>query len=61
MWVGRRHPTIFYTVLWISLLPLEELESNAPEAPRRTMKEINESIRELIGLAGKKQTRRPRI
>jgi hypothetical protein len=60
-WVGERHTTIFYTVLWIALLPLEEAETDAPEAPRRTMDELNQRFAEYIGLAGKKQTKRPRI
>jgi hypothetical protein len=23
LWVGKRHPTVFYTILWVSLLALE--------------------------------------
>jgi hypothetical protein len=61
LWLGKRHPTIFYTDLWIHLLPLEEAESNAPEAPRRTMEEINRSVRERIELKGKKRTMRPTV
>jgi hypothetical protein len=61
LWIGKRHPTIFYTILWISLLPLEEAESNAPAAPLRTMDEINQSVRELIGLTGNNRTRRQTV
>jgi hypothetical protein len=50
LWVGQRHPTIFYTELWISLLPLEEAETHTPKAPRLTRDELNESIRNYIGL-----------
>jgi hypothetical protein len=60
LWLGKRHPGIFYTVLWISLLELEEAEGNAPEEPRWTTDEINERIRERIRLKGKQRTRRSR-
>ena len=61
LWIGKHHPTIFYTVLWISLLELEEAESNAPEQPRRTMDEIHRSVRERIERKAKKRTRRPTV
>ena len=61
MWVGERHKTIFYTILWVSLLPLEEAESNAPKEPRRTWDELNRWFHDYLGLAGKNRTERPRI
>ena len=61
LWLGERYPEIFYTELWINLLPLEEAESNAPEEQRRTIDEINRSVRERIERKGKNQTRRPTI
>jgi hypothetical protein len=61
LWLGERYPEIFYTKLWVNLLPLEEAESNAPEEPRRTIDEINRSVRERIELKGKNRTKRPTI
>jgi hypothetical protein len=61
LWVGKRHPTVFYTILWISLLPLEEAQSNAPEKPRRTSDESNRWVQEYLGLGGKNRKKRPRI
>ena len=61
LWVGKRHPTVFYTILWVSLLPLEEAQSNAPEEPRRTWDELNRWFHDYLGLARKNRTRRPRI
>ncbi len=51
LWVGERHPLIFWTVLYISLLPLEDAESDAPEEPRWTMEELNQSVRDDINRA----------
>jgi hypothetical protein len=56
-WVGERHPTIFYTVLLVSLLPLETADSTTSEEPPRTSEESNRWVQEYIGLTGKKQTK----
>ena len=59
-WVGERHPMVFYTVLLVSLLPLENAESNTPE-PRRTIEERNQWLRDYIGLTRKNQTKRESV
>ncbi len=56
MWVGERHPGIFYTVLFVSLLPLQNAESETPEEPRSTTEEIDQSFGEYIGLTRKNRT-----
>jgi len=61
LWVGERHPLIFWTVLYISLLPLEDAESDAPEEPRWTMEELNQSVRDDIALTGKNRTKRQTV
>lgn len=61
LWVGERHPRIFYTVLFTRILPLEDAESDLPEEPRRTMEELNQSFRDYIGLTGRNQTKRETV
>jgi len=56
-WVLERHPGIFFTVLLVSLLPLENAESDSPEEPRQTIEELNQSFRDTIGLTGKNRTK----
>jgi hypothetical protein len=56
-WVAERHPRIFFIVLLINLLPLENAESDTPEEPRRTIEEINQWFRDYIGLTGKNRTK----
>ncbi len=56
LWVRERHPGIFYTVLLVSLLPLENAESETPEEPRSTTEEINQSFGESNGLTRKNLT-----
>jgi hypothetical protein len=56
-WVALRHPEIFCTILLGSLLTLQFAESNAPEEPRRTREEIDERLRDNIGLTTKNGTR----
>ncbi len=55
-WVALRDPRIFCMLLG-SLLPLENAESNTPEEPRRTREEINEQLRDYIGLTSKNRSR----
>ena len=57
-WVGLRYPTIFYTVLLVSLLPLECAEEFTPDQQHWTKEELNERIREHIGLAGRDRAKR---
>ena len=59
-WVGERDRGFFCPELWVSLLPLEEAESNAPAEPRWTMDEANQ-IPGLVGLTRRNWTKRPRI
>ena len=56
-WVALRDPRSFGLLL-VNVLQLELAESNAtPEEPRQTIEEINQCIREFIGLPGKYRTK----
>ena len=56
-WVALRHPPIFCNMLG-SLLPLEFAESNnTSQEPRRTIEEINQWLRDYIGLTSTNRTR----
>ena len=57
-WVGTRFPTIFYTVLLVSLLPLECDDDLRAEQQHWTKEESNERVRDYIGLAGKERAKR---
>jgi hypothetical protein len=61
LWLGERHPEIFYADLWVNLLPFEDADSNAPEEPRRTIDEINQRVGERIGPKGKSRARRQTV
>jgi hypothetical protein len=52
-WVAERHPRIFCTTLLTNVLVLENAESDTPEEPCLTKEEINEGVRDYIGLTGK--------
>ena len=54
-WVAVRHPAIFCAQLG-NLVRLEFAERYAPEEPPRTMEEINQWVRDYIGLAGANRT-----
>jgi hypothetical protein len=59
-WVAVRHPRIFCSVLLANILVLEYAESDTPEEPRRTIEELNQEVRDYIGLTGKNRaTRKP--
>jgi hypothetical protein len=53
----RTSPAHLLTVLLITLLPLEFVESNLPEEPRWTKEEINDWLRDYIGLTSENRTR----
>ena len=53
LWLGGRHPGIFYTVLLVGLLQLELAESATPEEPRRTTEGMDELVRNYIKVRGK--------
>jgi hypothetical protein len=55
-WVAVRHPQNYLAVL-SNVLPLEFAESNMPEKPRGTMAEINDWLRDFIGLTSENRTR----
>jgi hypothetical protein len=61
LWVGERHPGIFYPELYVSLLALEDAESDTPEQPRRTIGKLNKWRRDDIGLTGKNRTKRQTV
>ena len=50
-WVALHHGSVFGSLLLINILRLEFIESSASEEPRRTIGEVNEGIRDYIGLA----------
>jgi hypothetical protein len=52
-WVAERHPRVFGTVLLTNILVLENAESDTPEEPCRTIEEVNQEVRDYIGLTGK--------
>jgi hypothetical protein len=56
-WVAFRHAPIFCNALG-SLLPLEFAESNnTSQEPRRTIEEINQWLRDYVGLTSENRTR----
>ena len=57
MWVALRDPESFIGILLIRLLWLQYPESNTQEGPRPTKDELNELVREHIGLTSKNRTR----
>jgi hypothetical protein len=57
LWVGERHPGIFYCLLLVNLLLLEHAEGDAPKEPRRSIEELNRRVRDYIGLGGKSPTK----
>jgi hypothetical protein len=57
LWVGERHETIFWTILFVSLLPYDNDELYTLKEPRQTMEELNRWFRDCIGL-GKNRTKR---
>jgi len=57
-WVARHHPAIYCGALLVNLLPLEYVGDAALDQPRRTKAEINEWVREYVGLTRKNRTKR---
>jgi hypothetical protein len=51
-WVAGRHLPAFCMLL-TNILVLENAESDTPEEPFRTMEEVNQEVRDYIGLTGK--------
>ncbi len=60
-WIALHHPAIFLKQLLINVLALEFAQSTTPEQPRRTMEEINEWIRDYIGLGRVSRTKRENV
>jgi hypothetical protein len=56
-WVALHHPVTYCNILLANLLSLELAESNAPKEPYRTGEEINERLRDYIGLTSKNRTK----
>jgi hypothetical protein len=56
-WVAVHHPTVFIGPLAINILAIEFAERDMPEEPHRTMEELDQSIRDYIGLEGANRTR----
>jgi hypothetical protein len=52
-WIAERHRRIFCSVLLINILVLEYAEGDTPEEPRYSIEEINQEVRDYIGLTGK--------
>jgi hypothetical protein len=55
-WIGTRYPTFFYVELFTRLIVLEEYQPPSPAEPR-TAEELNQSIRNFIGLSETNRTR----
>ena len=51
-WVAERHQRIYCSVLLANVLVLEYAERNTSEEPRLTIEEINQGVRDYIGLTG---------
>jgi hypothetical protein len=56
LWVGERHPGMFYSLLWVNLLQ-PEAESDAPTEPRRSIEELDQCVRDYIGFTGNSPTK----
>jgi hypothetical protein len=52
-WVALYHPRIFGGVLLTNLVLLELAEGDTPREPCRTIEEINDGVRDYIGLTSK--------
>jgi hypothetical protein len=52
-WVAERHPRIFCSVLLANVIVLEYAERDTPKEPCRTIEEVNQGVRDYIGLTGK--------
>ena len=51
-WVAEHHPRSYGSML-ANILVLEYAERDTPEEPRLTIEEINQEVRDYIGLTGK--------
>ena len=60
-WVAVYHPIPFLGLIALRLLLLECAESNPPERSLPTMEEVNQSVREYVGLTGKEQTKKSAV
>jgi len=58
IWLALCHPQAYGALLLLNALQLELAEGNAPAEPRWTTAEINQLIRDYIGLTGKGQANR---
>jgi hypothetical protein len=56
-WVATRDPTFFYVGIWARLLVLQQYDPPIRDEPRRTAKELNQSVRRFIGLSETNRTR----
>ena len=53
--MGRAQPDV--GLLLLNVPPLEGSDNDPPEAPRRTIEEIDELLRDYIGLTGKNRAK----
>jgi hypothetical protein len=56
MWVAEYHPSIFVSGL-ASILVLEYAERVTPEESRSTIEEINQAVRDYVGITGKNRAK----
>jgi hypothetical protein len=61
MWVALRNPGVYVGVLLSNLLTLQFSENGTPEEPRPSIEELNQSLRDCIGLTGKNPTKRQTV
>ena len=60
-WLALHHPVPFSGLILLRLLALECAESNPPERSLPTMEEVNQSVREYVGLTGEEQTKKSAV
>ena len=60
-WVAVCHPTVFVGPLGIRILLLECAERDPPERSLPTMEEVNQSVRDYVGLTGNEQTKKSAV
>ncbi len=60
-WVAISDPRTFIGPIGIKLMLLQCAETNPPEPSLPTMEEVNQSVRDYVGLTGKEQTKKSAV
>ncbi len=61
MWVAVYHPTVFLGPLAIKVLLLQHAERDPPERTLPTTEEVNQSLRDYVGITGNEQTKKSAV